>query len=67
MGNLARYAYFGKEMLGWIREKMVTKESTLGGGRFSAFDSIVFGNSASACNDPCASGEDCSTTARNSS
>jgi hypothetical protein len=24
MGSLAHYAYCGKEMLGWIREKMAT-------------------------------------------
>ncbi len=32
MGNLARYACYGKEMLGWIREKMATQESALKGG-----------------------------------
>jgi hypothetical protein len=31
-------------MLGWIREKMAIQESTLGGGRFSAFDSTVAQN-----------------------
>jgi len=28
MGSPTRYAYYGKEMLGWIREKMVIQEST---------------------------------------
>jgi hypothetical protein len=54
-------------MLGWIHEKMATQESTPGGGRFSAFGSIVVGNGASTCNDLCTPGEDCSTAVGNSS
>jgi hypothetical protein len=34
-------------MLGWIREKMATQESALGGVRFSASDSIVVRNGPS--------------------
>jgi hypothetical protein len=34
MRSPTRYACYKKEMLGWIREKMATQESTLGGGRF---------------------------------
>ncbi len=34
-------------MLGWIREKMATQESALGGGRFFASDSIVVRNGPS--------------------
>jgi hypothetical protein len=52
-------------MLGWICEKMVIQELALGGGRFSASGSTAVGNNASACNDPCALGGDCSTAARN--
>jgi hypothetical protein len=54
-------------MLGWIHEKMAIQESTLGGGKFSISGSIAVGNGASTCNDPCAPGGDCSTTARNGS
>jgi hypothetical protein len=54
-------------MLGWIREKMATQESTPGGDKFSTSDSTVVGNGASAYSDPCALGEDCSTVARNDS
>jgi len=58
MGSPARYACCGKEMLGWIREKMVTPKSALRGGRFSTFGSITVGNDTSAYNDLCApSGE----------
>jgi len=42
-----------KEMLGWIREKMVIPESTPRGGKFSASDSITVGNDISAYNNPC--------------
>ncbi len=65
MGSPARYVYYEKEMLGWIHEKMTIQESTLGGGRFFAFDSIVVRNNASTCNDPCVLGEDCSTITGN--
>jgi hypothetical protein len=47
MGSLVHYASYGKKMLGWIREKMVTQESALGGGRFSVSDSIVVRNGPS--------------------
>jgi hypothetical protein len=47
MGSPAHYACCGKEMLGWIREKMATQKSALGGGRFYAFDSIVIKNGSS--------------------
>jgi hypothetical protein len=67
MGNLIHYAQCGKEMLGWIREKMATQESTPSGGRFFAFGSTVVGNGASTCNNPCAPSENCSTVARNDS
>jgi hypothetical protein len=53
MGSPAHYAYYEKEMLGWIREKMATQESMLRGGRFSASGSIVIGSGASTCNDLC--------------
>jgi hypothetical protein len=36
MGSPTRYAYYGKEMLGWIHEKIVTRKSTSGGGKFFA-------------------------------
>jgi len=67
MGNPARYACSGKEMLGWIHEKMATPESTPRGGRFFASSSITTRNGASACNESCALGEDYSITTRNSS
>ncbi len=54
-------------MLGWIREKMATQESTPGGGRFSASGSIVARNGTSACNDPCVLSENYSTTTGNGS
>jgi hypothetical protein len=47
MGSLAHYACCGKEMLGWIREKMATQESAPGGGRLFAFDLIVVRNGPS--------------------
>jgi hypothetical protein len=37
MGSLARNACYGKETLGWIREKMATLESTPGDGKFFWF------------------------------
>jgi hypothetical protein len=67
MGNLARYACCGKEMLSWIREKMATQELALGGGKFFAFGSTIVGNGTLACNGLCVGGGDCSTTARNGS
>jgi len=67
MGSPARYACCGKEMLGWIHEKMVILESTPRGGRFFASSLITIGNSASTCNDPCTPGEDYSIVTRNSS
>jgi hypothetical protein len=36
-----------KKMLGWIREKMATQESTPRGGKFSASDLIVVRNGPS--------------------
>jgi hypothetical protein len=47
MGSPTHYACCGKEMLGWIREKMATQESTQGGGRFFAPDLIVVRNGPS--------------------
>jgi hypothetical protein len=67
MGSPVRYVYFGKEMLGWIHEKMIIQESAQRGGRFFASGSIVTGNGALACNDPCVPCEDCSTVVRNGS
>jgi hypothetical protein len=67
MGSLARYACYKKEMLGWVREKMVTPELAPKGGRFSACGSTTVGNGASTCNNPCAPGGDCSTTIGNGS
>jgi hypothetical protein len=54
MGSLALYACCGKEMLGWIREKMAIQELAPGGGRFFASDPTAVGNGASAYNGPCA-------------
>jgi len=80
MGSPARYACCGKEMLGWIREKMATpkpqevagflppaQESAPRSGKFSASGSITTGNNTSACNDPCALGKDYSTAIGNNS
>jgi len=58
MGSPVRYACCGKEMLGWICEKMATLEPTPRGGRFSASGSITAGNDTSTCNDSCALGGD---------
>jgi len=52
MGSLARYVYYGKEMLGWIREKMAIQKSAPGGGRFFASGLIVAGNNTSTCKRP---------------
>jgi hypothetical protein len=46
---------------------MAIQELAPGSGRFSASDSSVAGNGASACNDPCAPGEDYSTAVGNGS
>jgi len=67
MGSLACYAYCGKEMLGWICEKMATLESTPRSGKFFAFGSITTRNSTSTYNDLCAPGGNCSTDHGNSS
>ncbi len=56
-----------KEMLGSIREKMVTLESAPKGGRFSASGSTTTRNGTSACNDPCTPRGDCSTSIKNGS
>jgi len=65
MGSPTHYACCGKEMLGWIHEKMAIPKSTPRGGSFSAFGLIIAENNALACNDLCAPGGDCSTAARN--
>jgi len=67
MGSPIHYACCGKEMLGWICEKMATPKSTLGGGMFYAFGSTTVGNGVSACNNLCAPSEDYSTVAKNGS
>jgi hypothetical protein len=54
-------------MLGWVCEKMATKKSALGGGRFFASGSIAIGNNASTYNNLCVPSGDCSTTAKNGS
>jgi len=54
MGSPTRYACCGKEMLGWIREKMVIPESAPISGKFSASGLTTIGNDTSAYNDPCA-------------
>jgi hypothetical protein len=53
-------------MLGWIREKMDTQESTPRGGRFFASGSIIVGNDALACSNPCVLGENYSVAVSNS-
>ncbi len=67
MGSRVRYACYGKEMLGWIREKMATPKSAPGSGRFSAFGSITARNNILACNNPCTPSGDYSTAIGNSS
>jgi hypothetical protein len=47
MGSPVHYSYCGKEMLGWIREKMATQESVRRSGKFFAPDSIVVRNGPS--------------------
>jgi len=46
---------------------MATQELAPRGGKFSTFNSIAVGNSASAYSDPCAPSKDCSTVAKNGS
>jgi hypothetical protein len=67
MGSPARYACCGKELLGWIREKMATQELAPRGGRFFASSSITAANGASAYSGSCTIGGAYSTTARNGS
>jgi hypothetical protein len=68
LGNAQEaYAYYGKKMLGWIREKMATQELAPGGGRFFASNSTVVGNNALACSDSCVPSKDCSTATGNDS
>jgi len=47
MGSPICYACCGKEMLGWIREKMATQALALGGGRFFTSNSTILGNGTS--------------------
>jgi len=56
MGSPTHYAYCGKEMLGWIREKLTPQTSAPGGGRFSASSSTIVGNDTSTYNNPCTLG-----------
>jgi hypothetical protein len=67
MGSPTRYACCEKEMLGWIREKMVIQESAPGGGRFSTSSSTTTKNGASAYSALCVLGENFSTTVENGS
>jgi len=53
MGSRVRYACCGKEMLGWIREKMATLESAPRGDKLFTSGSITAGNDTSTCSDPC--------------
>jgi hypothetical protein len=43
MGSPTRYACYGKEMFGWIREKMVIQKLVLRGGKFFAFNPTAIG------------------------
>jgi hypothetical protein len=52
-------------MLGWIREKMATLESALGGGGFSTSGSTIVGNGTSTCSDSCVPSKDCLTVTGN--
>ncbi len=61
MGSPTHYACYRKKMLGWICEKMATRESVPRGDRFFAFSSTIAKNGTSACNDPCAPCRDYST------
>jgi len=56
MGSPICYACRGKEMLGWIHEKMAIQKSASRGGRFFASSLIAIGNGAFACSGPCAIG-----------
>ncbi len=67
MGSSTRYACCGKEMLGWIREKIVIQESTPRGGRIFASGSIAAENGASTYNDLCAPSGDYSIATGNGS
>jgi hypothetical protein len=67
MGSPARYACCGKEMLGWIREKMATPEPAPRNGRFFTSSSITTGNDTLVYSDPCTLGGDYSTTVGNNS
>ncbi len=58
-GSLARYAYYGKELLGWICERMATQDLAPRGGKFLAFGLAIAGNNILACSGPCVAGEDC--------
>jgi len=58
MGSPVHYVCCGKEMLGWIREKMVTPESAPRGDRLFASSLITVGNDISACSDPCVLSKD---------
>jgi hypothetical protein len=48
MGSLVRYACCGKEMLGWIREKMAIPKSAPRGGMISTSGSITVEHDISA-------------------
>jgi hypothetical protein len=61
MGSPTRYVCYGKEMLGWIHEKMGIQELAPGGGKFFASGSTADGNDTLACNKPFAPCGDCST------
>jgi hypothetical protein len=63
----ALFTMLGKEMLGWIYEKMAIQESAPGGGRFFASGSIVAKNSASACSSLCTTRGGYSTAVGNGS
>jgi len=53
---MASPACYGKEMLGWIHEKMAIQELALKGGRLFSFDLISVRNGALTCNSMCAVG-----------
>jgi hypothetical protein len=54
-------------MLGWIREKMDTQKSALGGGGFFASGSTAVEIGASGCNNPCTPSKYSSIATRNGS
>jgi len=66
MGSPAHYTCCGKEMLGWIHEKMAIQESAPRGGRFFTSGSIVVGNDVLACSGPCIIGGACLIAVGNS-